>query len=277
MTLPGIELRPGITADLHATVFVNQPHRCNGNVALAIHGLLHTAATWEPLVDIALRGQSRRPQDVPVVALDMPGRGGSVVHDLPWFGAVTLDDYVAAALGALGKLNRLNIRPSVVFGHSLGGLIVQLMQQRLIAQGTDLRRAFGVKDVVLLAPATPRQVPTWAFDSGMLNQIMGQLVEVDPEAGTARISDSAWAWLFFAPNPADPLLVVPGAPTPADVTARHYNSPEPLAFLGVFMNRPGVDAGIFGTGHGTALTVVSLEYDCPAARRSERALCLPDR
>ena len=261
LTLPGIDLRPGVTADLHATVFVNRTHPCNGSVALTIHGLLHTAATWEPFVASLFEDNPAGRKLCRVVALDMPGRGGSVVHNLPWFGAVTLDDYVAGALGALGQLNGLNIRPSVIFGHSLGGLIVQLMQQRLISEGTDLRSAFGVKDVVLLASATPQQVPTWAIDSGMLNQLMGALVQVDPLAGTAQISDSDWAWLFFAPNPADPLLVVPGAPTPADVAARHYNSPEPLAFLGVLMNRPGVDAGIFGTSHETALTVVSLEHD----------------
>ena len=261
LTLPGIDLRPGVTADLHVTVFVNQTHPCNGNVALAIHGLLHTAATWEPLVTSLFEDNPAGRKLCRVVALDMPGRGGSVVHNLPWFGLLTLDDYVAAALGALGQLNGLNIRPSVVFGHSLGGLIVQLTQQRLIATGTNLRRAFGVKDVVLLASATPHQVPTWAFDSGMLNQLMEELVQVDPMAGTACITDSDWAWLFFAPNPLDPLLVVPGAPTPADVAARHYNSPEPLAFLGELMNRPGVDVGIFGTDRGTVLTVVSLEYD----------------
>ncbi len=271
LALPGIELRPGVTADLHATVFVNETHPCNGNVALAIHGLLHTAATWEPLVASLFEDNPAGRKMCRVVALDMPGRGGSVVHNMP-FAAVTLDDDVTAALGALDQLEALNIRPDTLFGHSMGGLVVQLMQQRLVSHDTDLRRAYGVKDVVLLVSGTPRQVPTAAIDSGMLAQTMMAFAQIDPVTGTARISDAAWAWIFFAPNPADPTLVVPGAPTPGEVAARHYNAPESLALLGILMNRPGIDVGIFATGHGTALTVVSCEYDVVLRPDEARAL-----
>ncbi len=198
LTLPAVELRPGATADLHAIVFVNEPHPCSGNVALAIHGMFHTAATWEPLVDALFEDNPAGRKMCEVVALNMPGRGGTVVHGMPWFGAVTLDDYVTATLGALDSLKALNIRRDTLFGHSLGGLMAQLMQQRLIDQGTDLRTAYGVKDVVLLAPGSPRQVPSYVIDSGVLNQIVSGLGIIDPVAGTAGMADSAWSWLFFA-------------------------------------------------------------------------------
>ncbi len=272
LTLPAIELRPGMTADLHVMVFVNEPHPCSGNVALAVHGMFHTAATWKPLVDALFEDNPAGRKMCAVVALDMPGRGGTVVHGLPWFGAVTLDDYVTAILGALDSLKTFNIRPDTVFAHSLGGLMVQVMQQRLIDQGTDLRTAYGVKDVVLLASGTPRQVPSYAIDSGMLNQIVGSLGIIDPVTGTAGIPDSAWSWLFFAPDVATPWLVVPGAPTPADVAARHYNAVEPLGFLATVMNRPGVAAAVFAASHRTALIVVGYDHDPVLLPSEARAL-----
>jgi hypothetical protein len=75
LTLPGVDLRPGtgITADLHATVFVNRAHPCNGSVALTIHGLLHTAATWEPFVASLFEENPAGRKLCRVVALDMPG------------------------------------------------------------------------------------------------------------------------------------------------------------------------------------------------------------
>ncbi len=261
LTLPGIELRPGVTVDLHATVFVNESHACTGNVALAIHGMLHTGASWDRMATALFEDNPAGRKICKVVALDMPGRGGSGAPTNLMFGAVSLQDYVTAVLGALDQLKALHVQPDTVFAHSLGGLIVQLAQQRLIAQGRDLRGAYGIKDVVLLASGTPKQVTCYAIDSGMLVQIVMGFAQVNPLAGTVSISDSVWAWMFFAPDPGNPTLVVPGAPTPDEVAAGHYNAAEPLALVGVLMDRPGVDTGIFATAHGTSLTLVSYQQD----------------
>ncbi len=261
LTLPGIELRPGVTVDLHATVFINESHACNGDVALAIHGMLHTGASWNRLVTSLFEDNPAGRKICQVVALDMPGRGGSGVPTNLWFGAVSLQDYVTAVLNALDQLKALHVQPDTVFAHSLGGLIVQQAQQHLIAQGTDLRSAYGIKDVVLLASATPKQVPCYAIDSGTLTGIVMGFAQVDPLAGTVGISDSVWAWMFFAPDPMNPSLVVPGAPTPEEVADGHYNAAEPLALVSVLMDRPGVDARIFAAAHGTALTVVTYNQD----------------
>lgn len=261
LTLPAIELRPSVTVDLHAAVFVNEWHPCNGNVALAIHGMLHTGASWDRLVASLFVDNPAGRKICRVVALDMPGHGGSGMPTDLWFGAVTLQDYVTAVLGALDQLKALDVRPDTVFAHSLGGLIVQLAQQRLISQGTNLREAYGVKDVVLLAAATPKQVPVYSIDSGMLTQIVMSFAQINPPAGTVGISDAVWAWMFFAPDPTNLSLVVPGAPTPAEVATGHYNSSEPLAVVGVLTDRPGVDPGVFAAVHGSALTLVTYQQD----------------
>jgi pimeloyl-ACP methyl ester carboxylesterase len=272
LTLPGIQLRPGVTVDLHAAVFVDDSHPCNGNVALAIHGLMHTAATWSRMVTSLFDDNPAGRKFCRVVALDMPGRGGSGVPANLWFGEVTPGDYVSAILGALDQLRALHIQVDTVFAHSAGGLLVQMAQQRLLARGTDLRNAYGVKDAVLLASATPKQIPVYSIDSGMLTQIMMSFAQVNPIAGTAGIPDSVWAWMFFAPDPTNPSIVVPGAPPLAEVTANHYNASEPLAFIGALTNRAPIDAGVFAPAHKTALTVVSYEKDITIRPDESRAL-----
>ncbi len=272
LMLSNIELRPGVTVDLHAAVFIDESHPCEGNVAFAIHGLMHTAASWERLAASLFDNNPAGRKFCRIVALDMPGRGGSGVPTNLWFGAVTPEDYATAILGALDQLRALHIQPDTVFAHSMGGLLVQMAQQRLIARGTDLRNAYGVKDVVLLASAPPKQIPVYSVDSGMLTQILMSFAQVNPIAGTAGISDIVWAWIFFAPDPTNPFLVVPGAPTPAEVTAGHYNASEPLAFIGALSDRPEIDQGVFASGHKTALTLVTYEQDITIRPDESRAL-----
>src|SRR5512139_977044 len=96
LTLRGIEIRPGVTLDLHAAVFVDESHACEGNVALAIHGMMHTAATWERMVAALFDDNPAGRKICRVVALDMPGRGGSTVPANLWFGVVTPEDYATA-------------------------------------------------------------------------------------------------------------------------------------------------------------------------------------
>ena len=272
LTLPGIEIRPGVTLDLHAAVFVDESHACEGNVALAIHGIMHTAATWERLVAALFDDNPAGRKICRVVALDMPGRGGGTVPANLWFGVVTAEDYATAILGALDQLRALHIQPDTVFAHSAGGLLVQMVQQRLLDQGTDLRNAYGVKDVVLLASATPKQIPVYILDSGLFAQTLMSVGQVDQIAGTLAIPDSVWAWLFFAPDLTNPFLVVPGAPTPADVAARHYNAAEPLSLLTRLVDRPAIDAGIFAPAHQTVLWGVAYEQDIIFRPDESRAL-----
>ncbi|MGE5358090.1 MAG: alpha/beta hydrolase [Bacteroidales bacterium] len=272
LMLRGIEIRPEVTLDLHAAVFVDESHACEGNVALAIHGIMHTAATWERMVAALFDDNPAGRKICRVVALDMPGRGGSTVPANLWFGVVTAEDYATAILGALDQLRALHIRPDTVFAHSAGGLLMQIAQQRLLDRGTDLRKAYGVKDVVLLASATPKQIPVYAIDSGLFAQTIISFAQVDRSAGTLAIPDSAWAWLFFAPDLTNASLVVPGAPTPAEVTARHYKAAEPLGLLTGLTDRAVIDAGIFAPAHQTVLSVVAYEQDIIFRPDEERAL-----
>jgi len=83
---------------------------------LALHGLTSTSAVWDDL--------ATRLRLVPVVAPDLPGRGGSV--DVPAAAGLSGPaDTVVRAVDAEG------LRRVVVVGHSMGAFLAPLVAQRL--------------------------------------------------------------------------------------------------------------------------------------------------
>jgi len=158
--------------------------------------------------------------------------------------------------------SRLGLLPKTLLGHSQGGLLIQMTQQALKSRGTDLHQEFGIKDVVLMAPV-PGQPISWAFADNALALLL-PFVAFAPALGThISIPDAAWPFVFFSDLFG---MVVPGAPTPADVAALGYNAPEPLLSALELVGatpfvRPSVDAGLFGPDSQTTLQIVSYEQD----------------
>ena len=263
--LSDVVLRPGITVDLNVTVYVDESapgSSCTPNkTALAVSGFAHTAASWSGFADALF---DDNPQGVcRLAAIDLPGHGGSGLPQggLP-FGFLTLDDYATAVLAAIERLNATGLEVSSVIAHSQGGMVVQLAQQRLIDQETNLRDALGIKEVVLLAPTLPNGLP-WAFaDNGTAGGLLsGFLVANDPTLGPHfRIPDAVWPFLFFT-NLSGQLV----SGVPSNVSA--LNAPEPLLsalqLVGAppFGQRPTIDAGIFSPNNGTQLTIIAFEQD----------------
>lgn len=261
VTLRGVKLRPGVTVDIHARVFVNEASPCRGRDVLAVHGTAHTAATWEPFAEAIFVDNPTGRNACRIVALDLPGHGAS---GLPtgglWLGEVTLADYVTVLRRSLKRLAPLGIRPKTLLGHSQGGLVIQLAQQALHAAGTNLRREFNIKHVVLFAPVGPRQIP----DSGAPGETLAAFLASDPVRGSyLQIPDAVWPALFFSNLSG---TIASGAPTAAEVAARGYNAVAPLfaaaetAGAAPF-TRPSVDAGIFRRASGTTLNIATYEQD----------------
>jgi pimeloyl-ACP methyl ester carboxylesterase len=259
VTLPAVQLREGVTADVHFAVFVNEAAACEGKVVLAVHGVAHTAASWQPLAESLFADNPTGRKVCQVVAVDLPGHGASALPSGMLFGELQLADYVAVVRASLEKLPRMGIRPNTLIGHSQGGLVIQLAQQSLLAEGRSLR-SLHVKDVVLLASAGPAEIP-WNF-LGMAPAILNNFLAFDPALGPhVAIPDVAWPVVFFT----DPTTgAVVGAPPAADVA--RYNSREPLysslELLGLSgFSRPSLPAGTFAAEAGTALQVITLERD----------------
>ena len=268
LSFADVALRPGVAVDLHARVYVDEgrdPASCGADkTAVAVYGFAHTAATWAPLAEAMFDEPSSG--ICRVVAIDLPGHGGSGLPEGALaFGDLLLHDYATALLGALDALAAQGVQPRAVVAHSQGTMVVQLAQDRLVAAGSSLRKAYGVQEVALLAPTMPNGLP-WAFaDNGTAAGLLAGLITGDATRGLyVAIPDFLWPVLFFSDLGG---TTVAGAPTAADVASLGYGAYEPLAsalqLVGAppFPGRPAVARGIFAGVQGTQLTVVAFEQD----------------
>lgn len=275
LLIEDVALRPGVTVDVHVQVFVDENRPCQGQTVFAVHGFAHTSAAWGPLAEALFAGA---PSDAGVVcrvaAVDLPGRGGSPPPDGMLFGDLLLADYVTALAGTLDGLEAAGVHAGTIAGHSMGGLLVQMLQQRLLDNGSSLLLRHGIHRALLLASAPPAAIP-WSFvDSGTAGAILGQLIVFDPLLGlVARVPDALFPVLFFTDTNG---VLAAGAPTPAEVAAQGLNAPEPLlATLNLVgappLAREVIDPGIFALGTGTGLAMVSFQEDV-LIRPSENAI-----
>jgi pimeloyl-ACP methyl ester carboxylesterase len=266
--LPQVVLHEGVTADLSLTAYSNHHEPCLQGTLLAVHGMLHTAAAWEPLAAALLQTRPRILQPCRILALDLPGHGSSSLPSGALFGELTIDDYVSAVLGTLDRLHQLGIYPDTLVGHSLGGAILVLTQQRLKAADTSLRHAHHVHDVVLLGSAVLNPIAQPQWDSGMALAPIFAFGQESAELGRhVAVPVPFWqAYMFM--NLATPPAMPPTAPTVAEIVDRGYFGPkgspvalESRAMLEGLVPRPSVDALLFGWHEGTRLTMVAYEQD----------------
>lgn len=264
ITFGDVTLRSGVTVDISATVYVNEGHRCRGNTLMAVHGFAHTGATWGPLAEALFDSDTLRPKICRIVAIDLPGRGSSGLPDGMLFGDLFLDDYVTAVLAVLGRLGEYNLHPRALIAHSQGGLITQMAQQRLGADGETLRSAFNIRQVVLLAPVVPREIG-WGFaDSGAAVSVLAPFITYDPALGVhIQLPPQVVVPLFYTN-----LFGIAHADSPSvdTIIGEGYSGPEPLYSALQLVGaapfvRPSVDAGIFSGDSGSSLHIVAFEHD----------------
>jgi pimeloyl-ACP methyl ester carboxylesterase len=261
-----VQLRPGVTSVVTGTWFdcaasfdARHPSRRPTRTLVAVHGLSHTAATYAPLA-AELCEQLGDSEPTSLLAIDLPGHGRSADPQGVAFSNVSVEDYAAAVQGVLEQLPAHRARPVAVLGHSLGGLVLQRVQARLLAANSSLFEAFGIPAAVMLAPVPSAEV-SWPFaDSGAASQILGNFITVDPVRGVvARIPAEVWPQLFFSTSLGVP---IPSTPSPDELTALGYTADEPLTVgLQLTSARPSVPAGAFAPSRGTALAIISLSED----------------
>ncbi len=278
-----IEFTPGVTIDINVNVYVNEnAHNwANHGKIFAIEGMSHTANCMKPLAEELFQNPPKMEINE-FYAIDMPGRGGSGLPEGDNFllEDMYFEDYLAVIEGALDYLNNeLNIYPRTIIGHSMGGLEVILLQNKLVNEGTNMKKKYKIKNALLLSPAIPAPV-NWGFINGGGSSALVPYVDYSPDYGIyLNLPFYVWPFVFFTntccysyPD------MVPGAPTPGEVLANGYNSIEagPIllqlsgmdpANLGLppssypYKPRPEVDEGIFKPKNGVHLTIVSDEFD----------------
>lgn len=274
--IPDVELRPGVTVDLSVNIYEHckglcqNPVLANMRTIFAIHGYGHTANTWKPFAEAILKNNPIGFDVCRVAALDLPGRGGSSLPRGLIYGELTLEDHVVAIQGALdGLAAHEGIRPHHFVGHSQGGLLAQMLQDKLWAADSSLAKEYGITNVVLLGPAPPAEIP-WGGNP-QVEALFHAFLYNDPERGYIWWPpDPVWAILPWFKNLNEEL--VPNAPNPETVTQNGYSGPEPevasLQLMGLPPEpnapptpRPSVGPGIFGAGAFTRFSIVGFEHD----------------
>jgi len=278
-----IEFQPGVTIDINVNVYVNEnAHNwANHGKIFAIEGMAHTANCLKPLAEELFMNPPQTEINE-FFAIDMPGRGGSGLPEGPegddfLLEDMYIEDYIEVIEGAIVYLNNeMNIFPNTIMGHSLGGLEVILLQNKLLDEGTNLRKKYGIKNAVLLAPGMPAPLD-WAYINGSGSAGLYDYIDYfTPEYGTVlNLPYYVWPFVFFTntccysyPN------MVPGAPSPLEVLTNGYNSIEPAPLLlqvsgaeippGLpypYKPRKEADPNIFKPQHGVQLTIISDEFD----------------
>jgi pimeloyl-ACP methyl ester carboxylesterase len=262
--LDAVQVRPGVTADIHLRVYQNTHAPCRSGTVLAIHG---ANSTGKSLEDFALELTEAPIDGRPVcraVTLELPGHGQSSAPDGLLFGELTPDDYATTVLGVLDRLPDEGIRPHTLVGHSMGGLVIQLAQQALVDEGSSLWEAFHIRHAVLLSPAIPGAVP-WTFrgDPGG-PALISMFVQDDPVLGPI-IDFPPEVFVSIVFTTLDGTLAS-NAMTPEEVASSGWMNPESLGAIGSMFGLPShdlpdVEPGIFADELGTKLDLVAFEQD----------------
>ncbi|HYQ15141.1 MAG TPA: alpha/beta fold hydrolase [Polyangiaceae bacterium] len=269
-----VALRPGVEATLRVTVRENTRYRsCVGPTLAFVHGFAHSGATWNPLVDeifaAGLRGLACK-----ALLIDLPGHGASSLPRGAAYGELLIDDYVTAVIAALSELRGAGLRPNALIGHSMGGLIVEGVQARLLAEGSSLARRYGIYFAALMSPSAAIEHP-WQFaESGAATAVVGSLFTLDAVKGPVlRVDSATWRPLFFT-SLGD--VLSPGTPSAAQIDALGYDFDE-AAFAGSQLvgappfTRISVGARPFDPRNGTLLAFVSPSQDKFSLRAEARA------
>jgi pimeloyl-ACP methyl ester carboxylesterase len=266
VSLPG-----GGIVDISINNYENPRKNAGNKTLLAVHGLAHTGATFEPLANELFKKTGNDKVDR-VLALNFPGRNGSGLPSNLQFGNLTIEDYTAVLLGVLNQLAK-QIKLESIVGHSMGGLIVQTAQNSLRTAGTSLQKEYGIANVYLLAPAIPDPLP-WLFaDSGAAAAIAAALVGSDLILGDylqVLSNDAAeqerllgiWLAVFFTDSSGE---FVAGTPFTTALKS-NYVSNEALTMVlqllgsGELM-RPSVEPGIFNERVQKCFRLVTFSED----------------
>lgn len=264
VVLKNVEIRAGVTDDIHLHIRENPHANCKPRAVLAIHGALGTATVFEPMADAIFASQPHSAQPCKFISMDLPGHGQSSLPHGALLGDLSLEDYASAVIGTLFRLEWRGIQVKELVGHSMGGLVTELVQQKLVDHGTSLRGAFGIKRVVLLAPAMPSALPCAFCESPASAALFGPYMGYDPVYGARLIAPDEVLRTMAWSRPDGSLAA--NAVTAEEIHKKGYNSPESLAALGQLTGagptgRVDVDPGIFAKCFHTKLEMVTFEND----------------
>jgi pimeloyl-ACP methyl ester carboxylesterase len=245
------EGQPPVT--IHARTFDNR-RPIAGQTVLAVHGFAHNAFSYEPLATTMINGWGTRHVVDQVIAVSLPGHGASTIPmgDVQ-FGQLQVTDYVTTVRNVIDALNADDVYPSVIVGHSLGGLTVMMLQQQLLDEGTSLHDAFGIDTAILIAPVAPEPVESPPIDPSVAepfiasSMLRGTYVSAIPEFLVQFMFSDLTG------------QIVPSTPGLGELCSLF--SVESMSAFGDVVNPPYVDPGILADDHGTETALLGFSQD----------------
>lgn len=256
-----VKLRENAMGSILVNVLEN-PNAPNGRRVLFIPGLVHAGNAWNPLIREVYYNSTLGPQIRDYIVLNFPGRGGSGVKGM-LLGDLSLEDYSLILAETLKQCSIRGIPPTEIVAHSMGGLVVQLLQENLLSINSNLKKSFGISKVRVVGSSSPKEVLDPLLEEGT-GLFLLSLFTIDTGASGLMVSipvddpsGLSFRGLFFTDYNQQFVL---GTPTPQEVVNLGYKSSEPYIAasqtVGTADMRPHVRAKCFSPVQGTNLRVI---------------------
>jgi len=133
------QIRNNVTASVKVEVLNNPNLPSGGRTVLIQHGLAHTGNAAKPLAEKMFADPNLSSKISNIVLVNLPGRNGSSLPQGIHFGSLSMIDFANTFLSVLTGLNDQGIHVDSIVAHSMGAVIVELAQTKLISQGQDLK------------------------------------------------------------------------------------------------------------------------------------------
>lgn len=205
----------------------------HGKTFLLVHGFGDNGGLFEPLArQLVTSGKACH-----VYTLDLPAHGASTVSTDAYFGpriwgTINIaQDYVKVVDQILATMHAQGVKIDTIVGHSTGGLIIQLLQDKYSKQLSSIKAKFGIDNTILIASDIPGAL-SWAsgdapiaagYAKGLVVSLASNNAALPQQGTLVPLSYQTYIALKFAVNG----QAVSGAPTPTEAHA--LNDAEPYA------------------------------------------------
>ena len=243
-----------------------------GKIILFLHGFAHNANIFQPLIEMLLKEDSFAQTVSTLYAIDLPAHGKSSLSTKKKLGSIQLVDYEEVLEHVLRKLKKVD----VIVAHSMGTLLVNMLQNHLFQSDRNLFQEYGTEHVVFLAPVIPRPLEWELADHEFaLTLKLAPLVALDISNGLYGVlsinfsAEKFYKYFFIAHE-----KLVQGAPSKEIVESSlkdpdSYFASAEMAGMNIFsssndrkiLKRPLIYKKIFNPSSGSLLSVVAFEQD----------------
>ncbi|RHX88523.1 alpha/beta hydrolase [Leptospira stimsonii] len=206
-----------------------------------IHGFGDNSALFEPLAkELINQGKADN-----VYIVDLPGhasssivRGRGTATTPSNYSELSMGNYTDAMTALLSQMTQTEGKKiQTIVGHSLGGLVIQMIQDRTRKLKSSLYASFGIDNTILIASDIPSPLPWYGGDAPMSDPYSAKALVWNFKEDRIVFADDhppvvEWGRLIVSPNDfyINSKFAVNGVPVagaPAGVQLTLMSSPEP--------------------------------------------------